>query len=114
MVDNIQGRIRALLKAKNAILLAHNYQPPEIQDMADFCGDSLELSIKAAERVSMPPRSGAMALQVASAEAGAAPSPASAINAPAKKVLRVTPVLDICKDHLLDMSQDLEVLCRCL
>ncbi len=49
MVDNIHGRIRALLKAKNAILLAHNYQPPEIQDVADFCGDSLELSIKAAE-----------------------------------------------------------------
>jgi quinolinate synthase len=49
MEENIQERIKALLKAKNAILLAHNYQPPEIQDVADFCGDSLELSIKAAE-----------------------------------------------------------------
>ncbi|PIP37541.1 MAG: quinolinate synthase, partial [Desulfobacterales bacterium CG23_combo_of_CG06-09_8_20_14_all_52_9] len=36
-------KIRALLKKRNAILLAHNYQPPEIQDVADLCGDSLEL-----------------------------------------------------------------------
>jgi quinolinate synthase len=41
-------RIRALLKQRRAILLAHNYQPPQIQDLADLCGDSLELSIKAA------------------------------------------------------------------
>jgi quinolinate synthase len=41
--------IRALLKKRNAILLAHNYQPPEIQDVADLCGDSLELSRKAAQ-----------------------------------------------------------------
>ena len=45
----IQDQIRDLLKKKNAILLAHNYQPPEIQDAADLCGDSLELSIKASQ-----------------------------------------------------------------
>jgi quinolinate synthase len=42
-------KIRTLLKKRNAILLAHNYQPPEIQDIADLCGDSLELSRKAAQ-----------------------------------------------------------------
>ncbi len=49
MTDDIIARIKRLSKDKDAILLAHNYQPPEIQDVADFCGDSLELSIKAAE-----------------------------------------------------------------
>jgi quinolinate synthase len=40
--------VRSLLKERKGILLAHNYQRPEIQDCADLCGDSLELSIKAA------------------------------------------------------------------
>ena len=45
----MKKKIRSLLKKRNAIMLSHNYQPPEIQDMADLCGDSLELSIKAAQ-----------------------------------------------------------------
>ena len=45
----MQDQIRSLLKKRRAILLAHNYQPPEIQDVADVCGDSLELSIKASQ-----------------------------------------------------------------
>lgn len=45
----IQDEIRNLLHKKNAILLCHNYEPPEIQDIADLCGDSLELSIKASQ-----------------------------------------------------------------
>jgi quinolinate synthase len=44
----MKAKIRELLKQRNAVLLAHNYEPPEIQDIADLCGDSLELSIKAA------------------------------------------------------------------
>ena len=44
----ITDRIRALARERRAIILAHNYQLPEVQDIADFCGDSLELSRKAA------------------------------------------------------------------
>lgn len=45
----MQSKIKALAKQRNAIILAHNYQPPEIQDLADLCGDSLELSRRAAQ-----------------------------------------------------------------
>ena len=43
------SRIAELKHRRNAVILAHNYEPAEVQDIADFCGDSLELSIRAAE-----------------------------------------------------------------
>jgi quinolinate synthase len=48
-IKELQKNIRKLLKERNAILLAHNYQAPEIQDIADMRGDSLELSMRASE-----------------------------------------------------------------
>ncbi|MDD1677175.1 MAG: quinolinate synthase NadA [Methanomicrobiales archaeon] len=50
--DSIVAHIRALKEERDAVILAHNYQIPGVQDIADFVGDSLELSrVAAAQRV---------------------------------------------------------------
>jgi quinolinate synthase len=46
--DSLSQKVRELKKKRNAIILAHNYQLGEVQDVADYIGDSLELSQKAA------------------------------------------------------------------
>jgi quinolinate synthase len=46
---DVLAEIERLRKERNAVILAHYYQKPQIQDLADFVGDSLELSRKAAE-----------------------------------------------------------------
>src|SRR3954447_10683754 len=51
-LDNIPAlkqEVRALAEERNAVILAHNYQVPEVQDVADFAGDSLALSRQAAD-----------------------------------------------------------------
>jgi quinolinate synthase len=47
-IAQLQDQVRALAEERNAVILAHNYQVPEVQDVADFVGDSLGLSRKAA------------------------------------------------------------------
>ncbi len=47
-IGRLQEEVRALARDRGAVILAHNYQVPEIQDVADYVGDSLGLSREAA------------------------------------------------------------------
>src|SRR5204862_7463983 len=47
-IGRLSDEVRALAAVRNAVILAHNYQVPEIQDVADLTGDSLQLSREAA------------------------------------------------------------------
>ncbi len=49
MNERLIEQIKKLKAERDAVILAHNYQPGEIQDLADFSGDSLGLSIQASE-----------------------------------------------------------------
>src|SRR5215217_4041142 len=48
-IAHLQDQVRVLAEERNAVILAHNYQVPEIQDVAHFVGDSLGLSRQAAK-----------------------------------------------------------------
>ncbi len=48
-MSDLASRIRALVAEKNAIILVHNYQLPEVQDIGDFVGDSFGLAVKASK-----------------------------------------------------------------
>src|SRR5438067_8235042 len=47
-IDALSAEVRELAVQRNAVILAHNYQVPEVQDVADLTGDSLQLSREAA------------------------------------------------------------------
>src|SRR5512144_3226888 len=47
-IATLQEEVRMLASERNAVILAHNYQVPEVQDVADYVGDSLGLSREAA------------------------------------------------------------------
>ena len=47
--EGLADKVRALAREKGALVLAHNYQLGEVQDVADFVGDSLELARKASQ-----------------------------------------------------------------
>jgi quinolinate synthase len=48
-LEELRSELNELKKQRNAVILAHNYQRPEVQDIADFVGDSLGLSISASK-----------------------------------------------------------------
>jgi quinolinate synthase len=48
-IADLQGEIKGLARQRNAVILAHNYERAEVQDVADFVGDSLGLSREAAK-----------------------------------------------------------------
>ena len=48
-IARLQGEIKALAREQNAVILAHNYERAEVQDVADYVGDSLGLSREAAK-----------------------------------------------------------------
>lgn len=49
MPDSLSDTIRRLARERNAVILAHSYQSPEVQDIADFVGDSYGLALRASE-----------------------------------------------------------------
>ena len=49
VIEELQAGIKELARTRNAVILAHNYERPEVQDVADFVGDSLGLSREAAK-----------------------------------------------------------------
>ncbi len=51
-VTRLQEEVRQLARERQAVIMAHNYQVPEVQDVADFVGDSLGLAIEASKTTS--------------------------------------------------------------
>ncbi|ABU81823.1 quinolinate synthase NadA [Ignicoccus hospitalis] len=49
MIDELMRKVEELKRRRRAFIIAHNYQLPEVQEVADFVGDSLEMAMKAEE-----------------------------------------------------------------
>ena len=74
-IARMSEEIRELAHKRNAVILAHNYQVPEVQDVADYVGDSLGLSRQAAATRSSPAGPHACCA-CSSASRASSPSPA--------------------------------------